>query len=330
MKRYNWFLAGILLASIAFMAMGQTYITNVSDWLIEDSTLVRCNISGSVNILGTTYYCDNNHGSDAENGLSWKTATKTLAKAMELSHAKIASGGHATDRNIIYYTADAETDDLTKLAQKTDIIGVGHDAGAPRPTLKGNHDIEAATEASYMGCRFFNVNFEPQTADACMDIPANQHQIVFDGCYFQAHAKSICGITAISSNGLMVRNCHFIRDVGNNKGFLTAAINIGNGTIVHVDISDNWIDAEIGIVVYDITATLGCSIHDNFIHATTLTIDENSDTFWIYGNRMISDAACDGTEEDSAHDFASAMSVDNMLTGNGVCQWLPDPNDADL
>lgn len=275
---------------------------------------------------GTIYYVDNNSGNDDNTGLSWDYAFLTVTKAMSVSHAKIGTSPHYADRNTIFVRGDDFDEDWTLLAQKTDVIGVGSDDGLSYPTIKGNHPITAqTTSTTFMGCKFYNMGFQPQTASALWDIPANQHQIEFHGCTFQAAANSIYGITAVTVNGLVVKNCRFIRDVGNNNGFLTAAINIGNGTIVHTNIADNFIDAEIGIVVYSGISSLGGRITGNFIHATTLTIDDDSDKFWIYGNRLISEASYGG----SAYDFENDHAVDNMITASDKTRWIPDPNQAD-
>lgn len=279
---------------------------------------------------GTIYYVESWSGDNDNDGLSWDKAFKSVTYALAASHAEIATDPHYQQRNIIYVRGEF-TETLTKFAQKTDVIGVGSCDGFKGARIKGNHTLEAVGTACYMGCRFISLAFQAVTDTThIMSVSTGQHGIEFHGCHFEPLPNSTYGITALGTHDMVIRGCRFMREGANDNGFSTAAINIGNAGIVDLDISDCWIDAEIGIVVYIGITSRSCSIHDNFIHATTLTIDENSDTMWIYGNRLISDAACDGTEADSAHDFKPAMSVDNMLTGNGICQWLPDPNDMDL
>lgn len=296
-------------------------------WMRETEKL----ISGTV--FGKIYFCDANHGVDTRDGLSWASSVKTLTKAMLLASTYIGSGGHATERCVIYYTNDGEAETLTTLARETDIIGVGCGDGFKGARIKGNHTIMAAADPNiFTGCRLFNIAFDAAAGSThIMQIPTGHHGIEFHNCHFEpfADASNTYGIQATGTHDLVIQGCRFMRENGSNNGFTTAAIDIGNAGIIDLDIGHNWIDAEIGIVVYSGIASNSCSIHDNFIHATTLTIDENSDTMWIYGNRLISEAdySAGGT---GSHDFALAQAVDNMINGNGKCQWIPDPNDMDI
>ena len=86
---------------------------------------------------GNVWFVDNNGGSDSNDGLSWETAFKTLTYAMGISHADIANSktGHGLGwaaRNTLYCRGDTIDEDLTTLAQKTDIIGVGSCDEQPR------------------------------------------------------------------------------------------------------------------------------------------------------------------------------------------------------
>ncbi len=324
MRRYNWFLAGIMLAAITFMVMGQTYITHVGKgWLIEGATIRNCNISGSLGPaagLGTIYYCDNNHGSDAENGLSWETAVKTLAQAMALSHAKIASGGHATDRNIIYYTADQETADLTTLAQKTDIIGVGSDAFRKSPTLIGAHVIPTAATADYMGCRFYNVNFWDDDAGGILWDIDGQTGIEFHDCQFAFKATDTIGLRIDECPVFIVDNCYFSAiGVGAATGFSTAAIQVVNGTVSSYgsQIKNCLIQSGAIGIDWDETASYASWITDNIIRAVGLPIDCEDANVTVVGNRMVTDVDCNTYAEGTGWDFEPTNSVGNLLGHGG-------------
>ena len=327
------FIFGILLTIAVFMTMGQTYITHVGqDWLIEGATLKNCNIMGSIGPsagLGTIYYVDNNAGSDAENGLSWTTAVKTLAKGMELSHAKISSGGHATDRNIIYYTADQETADLTTLAQKTDIIGVGSDAWRKGATLIGHHVIPAAATANYQGCRFFNIAFYDDDAGGILWDVDGQIGIEFNNCEIAFKATDTIGIRLDECPVFILDNCYFSSEgVGNAMGFTTAAIQITDGTISSYasQIKNCRIQAGGIGIDWDETASYASIIKDNDIYATGLPIDCEDDNVVVLRNMMNTAVDCDTYAIGTGFDFALKVAANNVLMGSGagaVANWVP-------
>ena len=325
MKRYG-FIFGILLTTIAFLALGQTYVTHVGQgWLIEGATLKNCDIMGSLGPpagLGTIYYCDNNAGSDDENGLSWETSFKTLAVAMAASHAKIASGGHATDRNIIYYTADAETADLTALAQKTDIIGVGSCDFRKGPVLIGHHVIVpfTTTATNYQGCRFFNVTFYDDDAAGILWDIDDQAGIEFHECKFAFKLTDTIGLRIDESCMTVVNECHFSSlGVGSATGFSTAAIQVVNGTksSFGTTISNCRIQSGAIGIDWDETESYGSLIIDNIIRAVGQTIDCEDANVTVIGNRMITDVDGNTYAVDTGWDFEPTNSVDNLLGHSG-------------
>lgn len=268
---------------------------------------------------GTKYYVDNNTGSDSDNGLSWDKAFLKISYAMAISHANIkeTGKGRAANRNTIYVRGDDFDENLTKLAQKTDVIGVGSDDGNKGPRLLGNHTIDST---SYMGCRLINMTFAGETNTHTILLPTQQNGIEFICCTFEPLSNGqTYGIRADGCDDLVIKGCRFMREAGSSTGFATAAIDIGATSVVDLLISNNWIDAEIGIVVdSSANACLSSSITNNFIHATTWTIDENGDSIWIAGNTLISEAVFA-----SGYDFEDDHSVGNILTGSDVTRAIP-------
>ena len=103
---------------------------------------------------GKVIYVDGNRAANGD-GTSWENAYNVLASALADSHADIAVSSQRgwADRNKRYVKGDALTEDLTALAQKTDVIGVGSYDANKQPGLIGNHVIGAI---NYAGCRFIN------------------------------------------------------------------------------------------------------------------------------------------------------------------------------
>lgn len=282
-------------------------------------------IVGGMNVnQGTVYYVDNNSGLDTHDGLSWNHAVLTITKAMALSHAMIATSPHYADRNTIFVRGDDFDEDLTKLAQKTDVVGVGSDDSNKGPRILGNHVIEAVGSGNYMGCRLFNITFKPEAAGITVDLPTGQHGIEFHGCKWEWAGGSTTGLRVTTCNGTVVNGCQFIK--GDGTGFSTAAISIATGASFQTHITHNWIDSGIGIIVNVGTTGLGNIITDNYIKTVTLTIDENSDTFWIANNTLISDAAYGG----SSYDFAVTQSIGNVLTASDGTYYIPTDATLDI
>jgi len=255
---------------------------------------------------GRIYYCDNNAGSDTNDGSSWAKAFKTLAVALAASHANIAASASGwAARNTIYYKADAETVNLVKGAQKTDVIGVGSYDHRSKAGIVGNHVLDAT---SYMGCRFINIAFRsPAAGGVIMTVPTQQSGIEFIGCTFDGASTTAAttGILVTASESFAVRKCVF------EGAFSTAAISVGAGASNRLIIEDNIIHSgAIGILVNSgaTCAVVPGIIRNNVIRATTLVIDEDSDKFYVIGNRGATAANAGAT----TYDQNLRMSVDNI------------------
>ena len=170
------------------------------------------------------------------------------------------------------------------MAQKTDIIGVGSDDGKKMPRILGSHTIVSGV--AYPGTRFINMMFRGASDDTThiFSLGTLHDGIEFIGCKFMATggaAGQTLGITATLSHDLKIIGCTFDRGAIGNEGFTTAAINIGTGVCYYLAIIGNNIDSGIGIVIHENTIPTGGIIADNVITAATLTIDDNSDKYYI-------------------------------------------------
>lgn len=277
-------------------------------------------LAGAVDTVGTVYYVSVNAGSDDSDGLSWEAAFKTLTVALAASHADIgASSTGWANRNRIYYKGDnkeAEAEDITKFAQKTDIIGVGSYDHRPHPMLIGNHTVVG----SYMGCRFFNMGFKtPAAGGVLMTLPTGVSQPEFYGCVFDGDSTTPAtkGILATAVETLKIIGCKF------RGKFSTAAIDIATGIGLGMLIKDNIIESgAIGIAVnsgYTCAAARGMVLN-NVFDVVTMVMDDDSTKVAFIGNRCITAAANTLT---LILGYDDALACDNVITDATVTANYP-------
>jgi hypothetical protein len=260
------------------------------------------------------YYVDGNMVTSGD-GTSWDEAVDDLSDAITLSNASIGLAGNRwwARRNRIYACGDQElVENLTVLPEKCDIIGVGTDL-LPFPRMVGNHTIAAGT----VGCRIFNMGFYTNATGDLWVIPDGCHGFHMVGCWMHP------GTT--STKALEITTCAHVRIIDNTitvgAGDMAVIFGVGisiEGTSVHdTVIAGNNITATIGVVVVEATAAaMGSRIEDNYIRATGLTIDDNSDDFQVINNRLMTDAVGDNTAACAAFDINLALAVGNRLTCN--------------
>jgi hypothetical protein len=286
--------------------------TGVSVLTIAESGLVGApNPSG-----GMDYYVENNYGLDTNDGLSWGAPYKTLAKAIAVSNVYIALDHHGwAARNRIFYRADEETADLAAFPNKCDVIGVGSDGQHPMAGILGNH----VPVNAYTACRFFNIRFVTVTTHEIVTHDSASSATEYIGCKFDADgaAHSTIGILAVAHTYLKVVGCRF------QGPFSTAYISIGAGNASGLEIKGNEMfdSAAEGIAIASTTtSTPGGIIKGNFISATTITIHDESDLFFVIDNRLVTAAA---------HAYATsvvvnlAKSAGNIVTGNDESSGHP-------
>lgn len=274
---------------------------------------------------GDVWFVDGNRTVDTGDGKSWATAFKMLSTALAASHADIAVSADRqwASRNVIYVMADAITEDLTKLAQKTDVVGVGSYNQYKKAGIIGDHIIEAATSAHYMGCRIYNLQFRGDGGGILFDIPINQNGIEFINCDFQQNGGETIGLRLGGCHDTKVTGCTF-RPNTSGVGFSTAAIQIleGAGTLTNVNITNNQIwTAGIGINWLE-TTTINCWITNNYIRSAGMGIDSNDEAgLMVFDNRILTPslAAADNT----SNDFNILYAGNNMVTGSGSTLYIP-------
>ena len=240
---------------------------------------------------GSTYFVDNNSGSDGNKGDSWEKPFKTLAKAIAISNINIAgSANRWARRNTIFYAADTETVAIATLPNKCDVIGCGSYNANTMPGITGHH---APTAAGAQGTRFFNVWFQSTgVASPMWTLTSATAGLQFIGCMFDGVVGTVTtAITATTSTFLKVLGCYF------QGAFATANISLATGALVECEIRGNTMygSAGAGILINSgTTVSYGGLIKDNFIRCATICINDASGKFYIVGNRGIS-TADDGT-----------------------------------
>lgn len=260
--------------------------------------------------VASVFYVDGNVVSSGD-GKTWDTAFKTTAEGLAAAHSYQSTSTNRAwaHRATVYVAGDDLDEDLTKFAEKTDVIGVGSDDGNKGPRILGNHVLEAATEDTYAGCRFFNITFKPEAASAVITIPDGQHGIEFHGCKWEWAAASVTGISLTTCHDVVIDNCRFVK--GSSTGFSTAAILVATGAINQTVITNNYIDAGLGVVINSGTTGEGNLIQGNTIVAVTLAIDDDSDLWYIINNRWISEATLA-----NSYDLNVAKAAGNIATGS--------------
>jgi hypothetical protein len=269
-------------------------------------------------ISGSTYFVDGNSGLDGNTGKSWAEAFKTLTKASTVSHADIARGpDRYARRNTIFVAGDALTENLVALPQKTDIIGVGSYNGNAMPCILGNH----APVNDGVGCRIFNVQFEPVTTAPIFTLTNACWGLELRGNSFRA-SGTLVAATAIDMTAAM-----HVKIIGNEflGAFTGDVIDIGAGNIDGLVIEGNRIlgGADDGIVVTGTTVInagrMGI-IARNDIYVAGVTISDGADsTLVVVGNNCVTAAAYGAT----SHVITVAFAANNYVTANGASYLIP-------
>ena len=236
-----------------------------------------------VDVSGKQYFVAGNYGSDGNDGLSWDSAFKTLAAAIAVNNTNIGASSRGwAARNTMFISGDYFDEDLVAFPNKCDVIGVGSYDGNTMPGIVGNH---APVNAQNWATRFFNVRFEgPAVAAPLITLASTSGGTQFVKCWLHAHTSTTTGITA-TATPIKVIDCDF------DGAFATAYISMGAGQAGGTRILNNrMVDAAaVGILVDSgMTSAWSSIISGNLIEAGTITIDDNSDLFYIVNNQLIS------------------------------------------
>lgn len=273
---------------------------------------------------GTIYYVDGNKSTAGTGTGSFDNAFKTLSAALAASHADMAVSAKRkwAARNTIFCMGDTLTEDLTALAQKTDIIGVGNNNPYNKCALVGNHVISAST--IYPSCRFYNMQFYGDQAASVWDVTA-EAGLEFHNCLFQANGTATIGFEA--------NNCGHLKLIGNwfgspdGQNFTTAAIQIQDHTTGAIDIliEGNRIHSNAIGIDWNETTNVDCWIDGNRFFTTTMIIDTDDSTEIMITNNIAITLLAEA--DNTSYDFNLAYAANNVFTGSDETNHVPDVAD---
>lgn len=281
--------------------------------------LARDGVYANSTRYASTWYVDGNTTNTTQDGKTWATAFDTLAEGLAAAHSfqSTAANRAWAKRSVVYVVGDALVEDLTAMAEKTDVIGVGQcDGQEPGARVQGNHVI---TSTAYIGCRWFNIAFfDADASGIIFTLPTQQGATVFDNCTFLTGASTVTGLLATAVTDLQVRNCKFFGSW--NAGFSTAAISLGAGsgnrTIIENCQISNTHATGVCILV-DISRSAADSyIRDNYLNAVGMPIDDNSDSFYIVNNRWVTGIDC--ATYTNGFDLNLLKASGNLQTGSNA------------
>lgn len=256
---------------------------------------------------GNIFYMDLNMLVTGLDGRCWASAFGTLAAAITAADTDVGIHRNWARRNTIYVIGDEIHEDITVLAEKTDIVGVGTDLAA-YPRMFHSWDIAVAVK----GARFFNIGFENDAADAAVTLPAGTNGAEFHNCHFARKDAGTHGLSVTSSSNVKIIGCEFLQDGLGGGVYTTSAIEI-LGNIFHWEIRDNFITGAVGITA-ELPGGYGSRIVNNVIRTTGQTIDDDSNTLIVTGNTLISDGTSDTTASNGSFDMNLLLAADNRLT----------------
>lgn len=266
--------------------------------------------------VGDVWYVDGNMVNNNGDGKSWKTAYKLLSTALAASHADIAVSADRewASRNTIWVRADGITEDLTALAQKTDIRGVGSDDAFEKALLTGTVTIADTTQ--YIGCHWYGFIFQDDGAGGVLHDIDTQSGIEYHNCWFRANATDTVGLLVEECQNIVVNNCEF-SDQGTNGGFTTAAIQLVEDTdaIWNHRYTNNYIRSDGIGIDFNETASEGCIISYNRFDTAGMWVDDEGDDVLVIENRAIT--AVDTGTWTAGFDFNLAKAAGNIQTGSG-------------
>lgn len=260
------------------------------DWRFDPDTGREAAIARGAD--GNIFYMDLNMAVTGLDGRCWASAFNTIAAAITAADNDsdsngLGAAGHRNwaRRNTIYVIGDEIHEDITILAEKTDIVGLGTDYSS-FPRFMHSWDIATGVK----GARFFNVGFYNDNADIGFTLPTGSGGTQFHNCHFESGEVGTIGLQVTTSHQVKIKNCEFFGTSG--VKYTTAAINIV-GNCINLEIDGNYIEGATGIVSNG-AGNWGYRISNNIIKASTLTINDTGDVACVTGNHLVSIAAAGG------------------------------------
>lgn len=267
------------------------------------------------------YYVDGNVSATGDGSID--SPYLTLAEAITASNTSIGLTANRwwARRNRIFVMGDQEIDeDLTTGAEKCDIVGVGTDL-LPFPRILGNHIF--TTKCT--GMRLINLGFMATAATALLTFPDLNHGWQLIGCEMwpflggSTHAVRVQGCAHWK-----VLDCRIRPNVGDSSLFAEGIKQeVGSAQGHDNEIAGNYIRATEGIHALAGVSVQPGEIHHNRIHATALTVNDESGLWEGYDNRLISDA------DSGADALGAIVATKSLWSGNKVTGVAGTEENAD-
>lgn len=304
----------------------QTVVSAAAIWQSLFDKLTATGTELDFTKTGKVYFVEANAGDDSNDGSDWDNAFLTMEYALKVCDAEISNSTYGygrgwSSRNKIYCKGTF-TENLVKLADKTDVIGVG--IGATRARITGTH---VPADNTY-GTRMINFELRDDGSSSMWTFAAGGFE--FHNCWFR-NFVGITGTHGIKINDpsdVRIENCQFSAWPGTI--FTTAAIALTATTdaanVRNCFIENNYIKGAKGITVGEGVFT-DCVIRNNLIYATTFCIQDISvgsgaEGFFVVRNDLFS--AVDNTTNNAGIvDSNPERASNNLVTGSNHTDRYP-------
>lgn len=296
----------------------QTVVSAAAIWQGLFDTLTKGGTDLDFTKKGQEYFVEVNTGSNLDDGSDWEKAFATLAYAITISNANIATTAGAASRNRIYVRGNKVEEDLTVPPINCDVIGCGSNDAEDKTHIIGEHAWTGS--ATLEGSGFYNLTFSNDDASPIFAV-ATVAGLYFGNCDFIASNDSIHAIHLTGSTGhdLRLINCRIINDSANDP-FDTAGILMATTTTFYnLEIRDSYIEGDIGIKI-DTTHVYNGVIDNCTVKAVVMTIDDNSDDVVIKNCRMIT-----ATTAAAGLDVNKLLCIGSVITGSDRALNVPNP-----
>ncbi len=271
------------------------------------------------------WYVDLNRKSQG-NGRSWDDAFNTYAAAFVAANAWFAVSNERAwaKRGTIYCCSDGETESITTLPRRCDVIGVGTDTGA-FPKITGTHTVAAAPSGN--GVRLINLGFIPGATTApVLTLPSGLHGVELHHVrlYKNEGVTNTSGLTINTSRDWVLNDVHIYPDAAAAKN--TIGLNISGTTSGHGRSLINnclFVGTEAMNVVDTSAYFEGSICRDTIFIATALCVDDNSDAFAFINNYLITEAAGGSTDGSGVVDWNTELICGNQVHASDADAQIP-------
>jgi len=299
-----------------------TYASFVRDTAVDGRTIsinsTTKELEVSPNVMpfsGRTYYVDKWNGSATSDGLSWNTALSTIAAAITKVNDRIDWSNYPKAISTIYIAPGVYAEALTTPPFDCRMIGLGIPGTDQCTEIHPASGTPLAGTA--LGLYLKNIRFEAVGAVPILDFGIVGSTVIEDCELMNGDYTNTHGISTETASHMTVRRCIF----GSGSTKMTHGIYAAGGAdkyFHHCTVEDCQIYAGIGIYIQNTCTGTHSVIQRNFIEATTLAIDDDSDDVNIINNRWTSAAVLA-----SSYDINLAKAAGNIATGSDNTLEVP-------